>query len=153
MQFICTIQTSAAGSLTSVKSTSRESPSRGQVRKAARGDPRRLSLRRLLVEGRLAMNAVGVALERERPAAQVRDNRLADGDVVLGEVALGHAVAGKEDALRMRQADAAASDLYLVGHQARGYALHSAEKSRCEREARARLQAWRTRWVPLWLDR
>ena len=33
MQFICTIQTSAAGSFTSVKSTSRDSPSRGQVRK------------------------------------------------------------------------------------------------------------------------
>ena len=32
MQFICTIQTSAAGSFTSVKSTSREPPSRGQVR-------------------------------------------------------------------------------------------------------------------------
>ena len=32
MQFICTIQTRAAVSLTSVKSTSRDSPSRGQVR-------------------------------------------------------------------------------------------------------------------------
>ena len=32
MQFICTIQTSAAVSFTSVKSTSRDSPSRGQVR-------------------------------------------------------------------------------------------------------------------------
>ena len=32
MQFICTIHTSAAVSLTSVKSTSRDSPSRGQVR-------------------------------------------------------------------------------------------------------------------------
>jgi hypothetical protein len=32
MQFICTIQTTAPGSLTSAKSTSREPPSRGQVR-------------------------------------------------------------------------------------------------------------------------
>ena len=32
MQFICTIQTAAAGSFTSAKSTSREPPSRGYVR-------------------------------------------------------------------------------------------------------------------------
>jgi hypothetical protein len=32
MQFICTIHTSAAGSLTSAKSTSRGPPSRGKVR-------------------------------------------------------------------------------------------------------------------------
>src|SRR5207247_382948 len=87
--------------------------------KLPRGDPRRLSLRRLLVEVRLAADAVGVALERERPVAQVRDNRVADLGVVLGKVALRHAVAREENAVRVREPHAAPADLDLIAHARR----------------------------------
>jgi hypothetical protein len=109
MQFICTIQTAAAGSFTSAKSTSREPPGP----KLPRRHPRRLALRSLLREVRLAADAVRVALERERPVAQVRDDRVADRGVVVGQVALGHAVARKQELVRARQAHAAAADLEL----------------------------------------
>ena len=43
-----------------------------------RRDPRGLALRRLLVEVRLAVDAVRIPLERERPVAQVRDDHVSD---------------------------------------------------------------------------
>src|SRR5207244_182060 len=105
--------------------------------KAPRGDPRRLSLRGLLVEIRLAANAIGIALERERPVAQVRDNRVADLDVVLGEVALRHAVTGEQEALRVRQPDAAPPDPDLVAHRERRVQVSSCRSGSRYRPARS----------------
>src|SRR4051812_28663744 len=82
----------------------------------ARREPRRLPLRRLLVEVRLAANAVRVALERERAVAQVRHDRRGYLDVVGGEIALRDAVAREEVLVRAREPDAAAPDPELLGH-------------------------------------
>src|SRR5207247_8815795 len=101
-----------------------------------RRDPRGLSLRSLRMEVRLAVNAVGIPLERERPVAQVRNNGISDLDVVLREVALRHAVAGKQDALRMRQPDPAPSDLDLVAHRASRVRVSSCRSGRRYRPAR-----------------
>jgi hypothetical protein len=65
----------------------------------------------LLVEVRLAVDPVGVPLERERAAAKMGDDHVPDLGVVLGEVALRHSVAREEDAVGMRQPDGAASNL------------------------------------------
>jgi hypothetical protein len=62
------------------------------------------------VEVRLTVNPVRVPLERERPVAQVRDDGVADLDVVLHEVGLRHPVAGEQDAVGVRQPDRAPPD-------------------------------------------
>ena len=78
-----------------------------------RREPVRLALRRLLVEVRLAADAVRVALERERPVLQVRHDRRADLGVVLGEVFLRNAVSGKEHLVRAGQTHVPPADLEL----------------------------------------
>ena len=78
-----------------------------------RREPVRLALRRLLVEVRLAPDAVRVALERERPVLEVRHDRRPDLGVVLGEILLRDPVPGKEHLVRARQPHAPPADLEL----------------------------------------
>ena len=75
---------------------------------------------------------MGVALERERPVAQVRNDRISDLDVVPREVSFGHAVGGKEHPIRMRQPDRVPADPELVArrhrHRMHGDALRGPMK-------------------------
>ena len=122
--------TTAAGSLTSAKSTSRESPlPRGQVRNCRVGTHDGLALRRLLLRStRRPSMPCAIALERERPVAQVRDDGLPDRGVVLGEVALRDPVGRKEHTIGTRQADVATADVDLIGHRKRRVQVSSCRR-------------------------
>src|SRR6476660_8697539 len=82
--------------------------------KLPRRDPRGLALRRLLVEVRLAVDAVWIALQGDGPVAQVRDDHVSDLEVVLREIPLRYAIARVEDAFGMCEPHCAASDLDQV---------------------------------------
>ena len=84
----------------------------------ARRDPVGNALRRLLLEERIGGDPFAPALHRERPVAQVRDDRVGDPVVVAEQVALRDAVVGKEHAVGRRQ-------LHLAGH-VRTAQLHAA---------------------------
>src|SRR5919198_4641740 len=109
-----------------------------------RRHPRRLSLRRLLGEVGLRVDSVGIALERERPVAEVRDDCRADRGVVLGEVALRHPVGRKEDALRVRESHKAATDLDLVAHLSRVHLSSCLSGSRYRPASSGRTRAKRS---------
>ena len=109
MQCICTIQRRASSSFTRGKSTSRDSPSRGQVRKRFGRDPARHPLGRVLLEEEAPGGAFAEPLHRERPAAQMGDERGRDGGVVVPEIALRDAVFGEENPVGAREAHLAAA--------------------------------------------
>jgi hypothetical protein len=113
-QFICTIQTSAAVSLMSVKSTSRDSPARGQVLNRRVGIHEGLPFGACLWKYAWPWMPCGYRLS-VKGRSRRRHDRVADLDVVLHEIALGHAVLGKEDALGMREPDRAPADPDLLG--------------------------------------
>src|SRR5580765_6136718 len=71
----------------------------------ARRDPARQMLRRLLLEERLAVDPVGIALHRERTILEMGNDRRPDLPVVLEEVALRDPVLGIEDTVRKAQLD------------------------------------------------
>src|SRR5262249_7483204 len=73
--------------------------------KLARRDPVRQVLRRLLLEEDLARDAVRIALHRERPVPQVRDERHRNLLVVREHVSLGDLVVRIEDAVGGAQLD------------------------------------------------
>ena len=79
------------------------SPSRVEAGKRHALDPGRHVRRRLLLEEVLALPAVRVALHRERPAAQVRDEHLGDVAVVGDEVALRDPLVGPERLVEVAQ--------------------------------------------------
>ena len=70
-----------------------------------RRDPVRQVLRRLLLEEHLARDPVRIALHRERPVAQVRNERVCNLLVVREHVALRDPVVRKEDAVGRAQLD------------------------------------------------
>src|SRR5207302_1650414 len=70
-------------------------------------DPVRHPFRRLLLEEHLASDPVGVTLHRERPVAEMGDERRPDGTVVLEQVALRDPVASIENAVGAREFDRA----------------------------------------------
>ena len=120
-------------------------------------EPVRLALRRLLVEVRLAADAVRVALQRERAVLQVRDDRRPDLGVVLGEVLLRDPVAREQDLVRAGQAHPAPADLELVAHAASlvqvrscfngsRYGPASSGRTRSKSASRSFGEARRARW-------
>ena len=70
-------------------------------------DPLRHVRRRVLLEERLAVRAVGIAAHRERPVAQVRHEHRRDRAVVVDQVALRDPLVGPEDLVEVRELDAA----------------------------------------------
>ncbi len=78
-------------------------------------DPLRHVRRRVLLEEALALPAVGIALHRERPAAQVRDEHLRDVAVVRDEVALRDPLVGPERLVEVRQAKLPSPRFTVVG--------------------------------------
>ena len=77
-----------------------------------------MPLRRLLLEERLAVDAVGPALHRERPVAEVRHEHGRDPAVVVEEIALRDPALGIEDAVGARQ-------LHLAAHSSRASSCSS----------------------------
>ena len=71
----------------------------------ARRDPWGQVLRRLLLEERFPVDAVRIALHRERSIAEMRDERRRNRAVVLEHVALGDPVVREEDPVGRRQLD------------------------------------------------
>ena len=63
----------------------------------------------------------GIALQRERPVLQVRQNQAGYGVVVVENVPLGHAIVGIVDLARMGELDLPAIDveghLFGIGRQ------------------------------------
>ena len=77
-----------------------------------RRDPVGHAPRRLLLEERLAVDAVGPPLHRERPVAEVRDEHGRDAAVVVEDIAL------RDPALRIENA-VGARQLHLAAHSRR----------------------------------
>ena len=105
MQPMFTIQSSASSSFTSGKSISRRCGGRSRVdaSNCTRRDPVGHVLRRVLLEEELALPAVGVALHRERPVAQVRDEHRRDVAVVGEQVALRDPLLRPERLVQVRE--------------------------------------------------
>src|SRR5213595_2148962 len=95
-------------------------------------DPGRRSPRRLLLEIDLARDAVRVPLQRERPVAQMREDRVRGLLVVAEDIALRDPVVREEHAVGTRQPD-------LRRHQKTTVRLAymSTRSSRCAETARA----------------
>ena len=109
MQPMFTIQSSASSSSTSAYSIVRRLALARRRRERRRPQPRRPVLRRVLLEEALALPPVGVALHRERPAAEVRDERRRDVAVVGEQVALRDPLVGPEQLVEVRQLERAAA--------------------------------------------
>ncbi len=75
----------------------------GRGREGGALDPVRHVRRRVLLEEELALPAVGVALHRERPVAQVRDEHRRDVAVVREQVALRDPLVRPERLVEVRQ--------------------------------------------------
>ncbi len=93
-------------------------------------EPLRRVDRRVFLEERLAVDAVGKAREHDRAVAQVRQQPVRDAAVVLDHVALGVAVGGPEHLVEVREIDRA--------WRARGRQLRPARPAR---RPRARVSA------------
>ncbi len=89
----------------------------GRRRERCRLDPVRDVGRRLLLEEALALPAVRVALHRERPLAQVRDENLGDVAVVGEELALRDPLLGPERLVEVRELEGALPALDLGFHR------------------------------------
>ena len=105
MQPMFTIQSSASSSLTSgvVDPLRFAAPSRVETGTRRALDPVRHVRRRVLLEEELALPAVGVALHRERPVAQVRHEHGRDVAVVREQVALRDPLVRPERLVEVRE--------------------------------------------------
>src|SRR5207302_10106570 len=81
-------------------------------------DPARKLLAGVLLDDPLALDPVGIALEVQRPAREVREHRVRDLAVVVGEVGLGDA-RGEHDLPRPGNLDRSASGADLAAHDGR----------------------------------
>jgi hypothetical protein len=72
--------------------------------------PRREGERRVLLEEELLLDAVGIALQRERPVLEVRQDEGRDGVVVVQQVAFDDAFGGVEDFVEIREFEGMAID-------------------------------------------
>ena len=77
-------------------------------------DPVGAVLRAALLVEVLLRDAVGVALQRHRAAAEVRQDRVGDPRVVVDHLALGEANLGPEHLVEIRQLELVPVDVYLA---------------------------------------
>ena len=119
MQPMFAIHSSASSSFTTAYSMMRllAVARRGRERRAL--DPVGHVRRRVLLEEALALPAVGIALHRERPPAQVRDENLRDVAVVRDQVAFRDPLLGPERLVEVGEAQLSAAPLHDGGSGAR----------------------------------
>ncbi len=126
MQPMFTIQSSASSSFTSGASIRsalpRLVPRRDDDRR--RRDPVGHPLRRVLLEEELALPPVGVALHRERPVLEVRDEHRRDRVVVREQVALRDPLVRPEELVQVRRLEDALALADLGRRSARLLAPH-----------------------------
>ena len=60
----------------------------------------------IFLEKEIVVDAVGIALERERTVAQVGDDQVRDGVVIVDQVAFGDPFAGKQHLIEIREFEA-----------------------------------------------